>query len=204
MNLSHAVAVVLSQLFDIQQQRLMLLEERQADGDGSGGGDGSSRPAAGGDGGAGWLQDLDAAGLSGSLFEDSALSSAACLQRHTLCMCIVLCTKKPRACSSSLAAYRAGAVAAGAGPCRRQPGGAGSAAAAGGGAAGGRRHQVRWPRRHGVIWDAVEWCPMRQLTRRAGAAACCSAKESMGGGDKSNHGRRKLLMGHIRCRGVQG
>lgn len=27
----------------------------------------------------------------------------------------------------------------------------------------------------------------------------CSAKDSIGGGDKSNHGRKKQLMGHVRC-----
>lgn len=26
----------------------------------------------------------------------------------------------------------------------------------------------------------------------------CSTQESVGGGDRSNHGRRKLLMGHLR------
>lgn len=31
-----------------------------------------------------------------------------------------------------------------------------------------------------------------------------SAKESIGGGDKSNHGRRKQLMGHVRFAGTAG
>lgn len=74
------------------------------------------------------------------------------------------------------------------------------------GALPGRLHVDR----SAVVLLQLKWNGVKCMRARPGVAGgtcclqphvpmpACSAKESIGGGDKSNHGRRKQLMGHVR------
>lgn len=42
------------------------------------------------------------------------------------------------------------------------------------------------------------WFQETAAERYSPPPSCPSAEESIGGGDKSNHGRKKRLMGHVR------
>ncbi|KAI7837497.1 hypothetical protein COHA_008688 [Chlorella ohadii] len=132
LNLSHAVAVVVSQLFDLQQQRLMAdiylegEEQQQQPAEQQQERQQTAQPAAQ------QMQQQAPAGslLTGSLFESE---------------------------------------------------------------------RVRWQREQALA--SASMAELEALLQRAAVlleAAGISAKESIGGGDKSNHGRRKQLMGHVR------
>ncbi|PRW50932.1 rRNA methyltransferase [Chlorella sorokiniana] len=140
LNLSHAVAVIVSQLFDLQQQRLMAecLEdelqkaELQQEEQQQQAGQQTAQPAVQ----QGQQQQAAAATLlSGSLLSGSLFES----------------------------------------------------------------ERVRWQREQALA--SASQAELEALLQRAAAlleGAGISAKESIGGGDKSNHGRRKQLMGHVR------
>ncbi|EFN56840.1 hypothetical protein CHLNCDRAFT_144422 [Chlorella variabilis] len=127
LNLSHAVAVVLAQLFDIQQQRLLLAEQAQEQRQQQ---EQQQLPGAFGAPALGPSAVAQALAAGGSLFEDE---------------------------------------------------------------------RTRWRRQQAL--QVASQAELESLLLRVAAlleAAGISAEESIGGGDKSNHGRKKRLMGHVR------
>lgn len=208
LNLSHAVAVVASQLFDLQQQRLLALEQQQAAQQEAerGGQAPAEQPQAASQQGQAAVAGA-AGGKTGSLFESgepavvlkpAPLSCLANPPADTTLPALSLASPQSGCGGSATRRLRLRARQSSRHCCsarqrcwRRQESGSLFLY-------GARRvYPPVWSR--GPLPREISRLALTGMPPPPPLLHSCSAKESTGGGDKSNHGRKRQLMGHVRA-----
>ena len=199
------MAVVLAQLFDIQQQRLLLAEQAQEQRQQQ---EQQQLPGAFGAPALGPSAVAQALAAGGSLFEDGELPDAsACCLRQRLVHCRVApqpaCCCAPRAERTRWRRQQALQVASQAELESLLLRVAALLEAAESGVWGLDLHPSDLAERR-LAEEEARLVPGDCSGKIFPPPSCPSAEESIGGGDKSNHGRKKRLMGARQVRGCPG